>query len=142
MLLFSFNFFFIDLLNHFYCNNFIVANFFLVNTIMPSMRNLDKIGSCYCNDKHIWIIYLKWNHPEEKCLQAHFLVHVQLKYLWTICFSFFGTYLSQWAKTRKKIQFQMCVWVVAQLPQRLKSTFLKFFLWRLSTRKNFKRRWF
>ena len=34
---------------------------------------------------------------------------------------------SQWAKTRKKIQFQMCVWVVARLPQRLKSTIFQTF---------------
>ena len=36
---------------------------------------------------------------------------------------------AQWAKTWKKFQFQMCVWVVASLSQRLKSTFfLIFFL--------------
>ena len=28
--------------------------------------------------------------------------------------------VAQWAETRKKSQFHMCVWVVAQLPQRLK----------------------
>ena len=33
----------------------------------------------------------------------------------------------QWAKTRKKLQFQMCVWVVTRLPQRLKSTFFVFY---------------
>ena len=31
------------------------------------------------------------------------------------------------AKMRKKIQFQMYVWVVARLPQRLKATFFEFF---------------
>ena len=33
------------------------------------------------------------------------------------------TGIVQWAKTGKKFQFQICVWVDTQLPQRLKSTF-------------------
>ena len=57
----------------------------------------------------------------------------------------------QWAKTWKKIQFQMCIWVVARLPQRLKSTFFEMFCslragvspsGEPSTQKFFKKHWF
>ena len=56
---------------------------------------------------------------------------------------------AQWAKTRKKFQFQMCVWVVARLPQRLKTMFFwKNFITPLLVpsgllhSKNFKKCWF
>ena len=34
---------------------------------------------------------------------------------------------NEWVETRKKFQFQMCVWVVARLRQRLKLTFFEIF---------------
>ena len=38
-----------------------------------------------------------------------------------------SVHIAQWAKTRKKFQFQICVWVVARLSKRLKSTFFEKF---------------
>ena len=37
------------------------------------------------------------------------------------------SFISQWDKTWKKFQFQMCVWMVARLPPRLKATFFEIF---------------
>ena len=90
----------------------------------------------------IWIIANQsYDSPLNKTMMI--LIGLEIDAFASSSYVYWLYYNAQWAKTWKNFQFQMCVWVVAKLPRRLKSTFFEkiFFslgpLWGPSTRKNF-----
>ena len=64
------------------------------------------------------------------CLGENFKTKSHLEFSINILTLLYSHLVTQWAKMRKKFQFQKCVWLVARLSQRQKSTFFeKKFLW-------------
>ena len=94
--------------------------FFLTSSTQRQIDNMEPKGAY-----KFWRRRRRKKVPQDESASTFYIYGQNLRYFFAkpLVFIFHLNTPPQWAKKTQKIQFQICVWVVARLPQILKSTF-------------------